>query len=108
MRYGPDDKFWMVTDAAPESELGDVLFETTLRGFELQLKGGLSMDRSPTLFTKYAEAEAEAVNRLLAAQAMRAISEHSAGASLEKACRVELRDAEGKLLFGTGLPGGRG
>lgn len=105
MRYGPDDKFWMVTDATPESTVGDVLFETTLRGFEIQLKGGLSMERNPTLFTHYAEAEAEAVNRLLAAQAMRAISAHSAGASLEKASRVELRDAKGKLVFGTDLPG---
>jgi hypothetical protein len=38
MRYGPDDKFWGVVDPTPVSELGDVLFETTLHGLELQFK----------------------------------------------------------------------
>ena len=66
------------------------------------------MDRNPTIFARREQAAAEARNRLLAVQAMRAIAEHSAGASLEKACRVELRDAKGKLVFGTGLPGVRG
>ncbi len=108
MRYGPDDKFWCVTDATLESELGDVLFETTLRGLALQLKGGLSMDRNPTIFARREQAEAEARNRLLAVQAMRAILDCSAGGTLDGARRVELRDAKGKLLFGTALPGSLG
>ena len=108
MRYGPDDRFWVVTDATPESELGDVLFESTLRGLELQFKGGLSMDRNPTIFGRREEAKAEARNRLLAVQAMRAILDCSGGAALDGARRVELRDAKGKLLFGTALPGSRG
>ena len=108
MRYGPDDKFWVVLDATPDGELSEVLFESTLRGLVLQFKGGLSIESNPTIFVRRVEAEQEAWNRLLAAQAMRAIAGNSAGASLGKACRVELRDAKGKLVFGTELPGVRG
>ena len=31
MRYGPDDRFWVVTDPTPESELVDICFEASLR-----------------------------------------------------------------------------
>ena len=59
MRIGPDDKFWVVVDATPESEMGDILFETTLRGLDLQFKGGLSMEQNPTIFTDHQVAEIE-------------------------------------------------
>jgi hypothetical protein len=68
MRCGPNDKFWMVIDPTPRSELADVLFETTLRGLALQLAGGLSMDRNPTMFGGREEARREAEQRLAAAQ----------------------------------------
>lgn len=64
MKIGPDDKFWVVTDATPISELADICFETTLRGLELQFRGGLSMDSNPTIFTSKEEAEKAAKKRL--------------------------------------------
>ncbi len=27
MRFGPDDKFWLVTDPTPESEAEDIVFQ---------------------------------------------------------------------------------
>lgn len=41
MRINKTDRFWVVTDASPVSELGDILFETDLGGLERQFKGGL-------------------------------------------------------------------
>jgi len=64
MRFGPDDKFWVVTDPTSQSELGDILFQASLRRLELQFKGGLRMTDNPTLFTKKEEAEIEARARL--------------------------------------------
>ncbi len=58
MRLGPDDKFWLVVDPTKISTLADILFETTLRGLELQFKGGLTAAENPTIFTEKAEAEA--------------------------------------------------
>jgi hypothetical protein len=57
MKYGPDHKFWCVTDPTDESEMGDILFEASLRELALQFKGGLTMDAHPTLFTEKAEAD---------------------------------------------------
>ena len=36
MRYGPDDKFWVVVDPKPRSTLEDLVFEASLRDLELQ------------------------------------------------------------------------
>ena len=72
MRYGPDDKFWMVTDPTPESEMGDICFETTLRSLALQLKGGLTIEQNPTIFTDHDAAVAEASRRHFAVRALRA------------------------------------
>jgi hypothetical protein len=68
MKIGANDKFWVVTDAGPESVLEDICFETTLRGLDLQFRGGLSMDSNPTIFTKKEEALLEAKKRLKVAQ----------------------------------------
>ncbi len=73
MRYGPDDKFWVVTDPTPESEIADICFETTLRGLELQFKGGLTVAQNPTMFTDREEAEHEADLRLSAMNASQEI-----------------------------------
>lgn len=64
MRLGPKDKFWVVTDPAPRSELADVLFESSLEGMRLQFKGGLTIEENPTIFTDRGEAEVEAKLRL--------------------------------------------
>ncbi|MBU1951126.1 MAG: hypothetical protein KJ927_20610 [Candidatus Eisenbacteria bacterium] len=66
MKYGVDDRFWLVVDPGPESEEADILFEASLRSLDLQFKGGLTMDRNPTLFTDRKEAEIEAFGRLMA------------------------------------------
>jgi len=74
MRYGLDDKFWVVTDPALQSELGDILFETSLRELELHFKGGLTAENNPTLFTDEEEAGGEARARLTARQAAQSIA----------------------------------
>jgi hypothetical protein len=40
----PDTKIWLVIKPSLQSELVDILFETSLRGLELQFKGGLTAD----------------------------------------------------------------
>ena len=57
MRFGPDDDFWVVVDPTHESQLEDAVFKATLRRLELQFKGGLTMDRNPTLFPAATEAK---------------------------------------------------
>ncbi len=66
MRFGPNDKFWVVTDPTPISTMADILFETSLAGLDWQFRGGLTSEANPTLFTERAEAEAEAHQRLRA------------------------------------------
>jgi hypothetical protein len=105
MRYGPDDAFYVVVDATPESEMIDILFETTLRGLELQFKGGLTIAQNPTIFTDQREAEIEAYGRLVAMRATQAIARSGAGSKLQNATRIELLDGDGKILFETDLPG---
>jgi len=64
MRYGLDDKLWVVVDPTPQSTLGDILFRASLRDLSLQFKGGLSVDENPTLFTDEQEAVTEVHRRL--------------------------------------------
>ena len=65
MRIGPDTRFWIVTDPSSHStEIEDIFFETTIRGLELQFRGGLTCERHPTLFTERGEAEEDARHRL--------------------------------------------
>jgi len=104
MRFGPDEKMWVVTDPGPHSELGDVLFEASLRDLELQFKGGLTMDKHPTLFTEKAEAKIEAYGRMVAMRASRAIAQRAAeGKPFDGAHRLEILDGNGKVLFETDL-----
>jgi len=99
MRFGPDDTFWVVVDPTPASEMGDVVFESSLRELELQFKGGLTIDRNPTIFTDRREAEIEAYGRLVAARASRAIARSEKGADLEAVSRIELIDADGTVVL---------
>lgn len=84
MKIGPDDKFWVVTDATPVSELADICFETSLRGLELQFRGGLSMNSNPTIFTSKEEAEKAASKRLKTAEL------------IEKIRNTEISDDDGE------------
>ena len=60
------DKMWIVTKPGPESEFGDVCFETDAKGFALQLKGGLDSTEIHAIHTAHHEAEMDA-GRVLAA-----------------------------------------
>jgi hypothetical protein len=100
MRFGPEDKFWVVTDPTPESETADILFQASLKDLELQFKGGLTMAQHPTLFTEQAEAKIEAYGRLVAMRASYAIAQRAAeGKPLEGAHQIEVLDGNGKVLF---------
>jgi len=103
MRYGPDDKFWVVVDPTPESEMGDVLFETTLRGLELQFKGGLTMAQNPTIFTDQQEAKYEAYGRLTAMRAAQAVLRAGRENPEARIDRIEIYGADGKLVFEANL-----
>ena len=102
MRYGPDDALWIVVDAKPDSQIEDVLFEASLRSLELQFKGGLTMDDNPTIFTDHREALLEAHGRLMAARAAEAIARSPA--KFQDVTRIELIDADGKVVFEAELP----
>ena len=105
MRFGVEDKLWVVVDPQPTSELADVMFEASLRDLELQIKGGLTMDENPTLFTDKAEAEVEAYGRMVALQATQAIARSGVGERLQEAARVEIIGPDGEVLFAADLPG---
>lgn len=98
MRYGADDTLWVVTDPRGlESRIEDILFETSLRGLGLQFQGGLTMDDNPTIFTDEREADIEAQGRLMALRAAHAIAR--SGAKVQDVTRIELIDADGKVVF---------
>jgi len=60
------EKFWVVTKPGPESELGDICFETDVKGLALQFRGGLKEDDIHAFYTAHDEAEKEA-KRIMAA-----------------------------------------
>lgn len=103
MRYGPDDKFWCVTDPRPNSEHADICFETSVRSLERQFRGGLTIGENPTIFTDRAEAEAEAHLRLVAMRAADAIRDAAPEDAMRRAARVALLDAEGNVVFASDL-----
>ena len=105
MRYGPQEKFWVVVDPKEHSTLEDIVFQASLKDLELQFKGGLTIEENPTLFTEQQEAEIEAYGRLTAMRATQAIARSGAGSKLQNATRLEIYGADGKLVFETDLPG---
>lgn len=104
MRFGTEDKFWVVIDPTPNSKLEDVVFQASLKDLELQFKGGLTIEENPTLFTEQCEAEIEAYGRLTALRAAQAIARSGAGSKLQNATRLEIYDADGTVVFETDLP----
>ncbi len=105
MRYGPQEKFWVVVDPKEHSTLEDIVFQASLKDLELQFKGGLTIEENPTLFTEQREAEIEAYGRLTALRATQAIARSGAGSKLQNATRLEIYGADGTLVFETDLPG---
>ena len=105
MRFDADHKFHDVVNPTPDSELGDIVFEASLRDLELQFKGGLSIEEHPTLFTDPREAEREAIARMVALRISKVVVSERGKAKLEEARRVELHDVDGTVIFGADLPG---
>jgi hypothetical protein len=104
MRYGPDDKFWVVIDPADNSELGDIVFQASLRDLDLQFKGGLQIEENPTLFTNEKEARYEAYGRLTAMRARQAILRAGRENPGTRIDRVEIYGEDGSLVFEADLP----
>ena len=104
MRYGPDDKFWVVVDPRQESTLDDIVFEASLRDLELQFKGGLTSDENPTLFTDRREARIEAFARLTVMQASHALLRAGRESPDARIGRVEIYAADGGLMFQAKFP----
>ena len=104
MRYGPDDKFWVVIDPKPSSALEDLVFEASLRDLDLQFRGGLQIDENPTLFTDRKEARLEAYGRLTAMRASRAILRAGRENPDTRIDRVEVYGADGELVFAADIP----
>ena len=103
MKYEADDRLWIVLDPGPYSEIGDILFEASLRELELQFKGGLSMDRNPTLFTDRKEASEEALGRLAVTRAFRAIFQSKDKGLLKAGLRLVVFDKDDRTIFETDL-----
>jgi len=104
MRYGPDDKLWVVVDPKPHSTLDDLVFEASLRDLELQFRGGLQIDENPTLFTDRQEARLEAYGRLTAMRASQAILRAGRENPDTRIDRVEVYGADGELVFAADIP----
>ena len=59
-RIATRERIHLVVDATSESELADVLCETTIAELASMFRGGLSASRNPTLYTQREEAERDA------------------------------------------------
>jgi hypothetical protein len=71
MRIDTDTPIWVVSDPIGDGTIEDLLYETTLRGLEQMIQGGLLCDSNPTICTDGGEAEAYARRRLEAWQRYR-------------------------------------
>lgn len=100
---GALDRFWVVTDPTPESEIGDILFETDVRGFVLQVRGGLDEDRRPTIFADRESAEADAMARLAVVRGLSAIADGVVRGNVRDATKLQLLDDSGDVVFETKL-----
>ena len=105
MRYGPNDKFWVVVDPTPDSTMEDILFQASLKDLDLQFKGGLKIEENPTLFTDEQEAKYEAFGRITAMRAGQAILRAGRENPDTRIDRIEIYGADGKLVFEANLPG---
>lgn len=99
MKFNVHDRFWMVTDPTPVSELGDICFQTSLEDLVLQIKGGLDLKENPTIFTAQDDARLEARKRLLVRSVAKAILEGGLDGSPESVRAVMLQNEEGLPVF---------
>ena len=98
MKIDQNTRFWVVTDAGPHAELGDVCFETDLRGLGLQVKGGLDLSGNVALYDNQDEAVEDGKNRLLVrrvAERIR-IERHLRA---DEIVRVTLHGEDGKIIW---------
>lgn len=93
-----------MVDPKPHSSLDDLVFEASLRDFELQFRGGLQIDENPTLFTDRQEARLEAYGRLTAMRASQAILRAGRQNPNTRIDRVEIFGADGELVFAADIP----
>lgn len=103
MRINQGDKFWVVVDAKPTSELADILFETTIDGLERQFKGGLTSDDNVTIFTDHGDAAMEAHRRMTAVNVAEAVKNMASADSMKMAKSVEFKSASGEVVFSVNL-----
>lgn len=54
------EKLWIVTRPHPASELGDICFQTDVKGLALQLTGGFDPEDIHAVYTAMNEAQREA------------------------------------------------
>ena len=99
MRYGPDDRFWVVLDPSPASTLEDIMFQCSLRELHLQFKGGLRIEKNPTIFTEEQEARIEARTRLIAIRAFSTIAEQGKYFEPSGPLRFVVFDRDDKVVF---------
>ena len=86
------------------STIGDVLFETTLIGLELQFKGGLSSASRPALHTDKTEAEADASGRLKLREIANILEKQHAKGRLAHVAGIDLLDGDGNRLESAQIP----
>ena len=99
MRFSSRDEFYVVTNAKPESSLGDVCFRTNLEGLVNQFRGGLTFEDNPTIFSEKEEAEQEAHARLAAMKAMKAMLASGAAVPLKNAKVIKVLGADNKVIL---------
>ena len=99
MKFNVHDKFWMVTDPTPVSELGDICFQTSLEDLVLQIKGGLELKENPTIFTAEDDARLEGRKRLLVRSVVKAILAGGLDGSPESVRAITLENDEGLPVF---------
>ncbi len=102
MRIGHQDRFYVVVDPTPECELADIFFACDFHDLELQIKGGLSHERRPAIFTERADGEREAERRLAAMKAVQVMLETS---ETKIATKLQLLGPGGEVILDVDLPG---
>jgi len=104
MRIRKRDKLlWLVTDPTADSGVEDIMMNASLEDLFNQIRGGLSMDSNPTLFTSREEAEVETYGRLVALRASQAISRMGPEAKFQAAKRIQVLGPDGTVLFDADL-----
>ena len=92
------ERLFLVKDPEPTSDVEDILTEVTTLGLLWQFRNNVEDEDHPALYGSREEAELDARGRILVLRAREAL----AGAdqvALERAARIEIRGADGALLF---------